>query len=97
MGILSALYGQLCFQIGMKHSLKKKAAERITRRRQNPKKPNENNLPFVLPAPARLQRRFSDAFDYKSHTIVGGRPADLQAVNSPRRMSRLHFEVFLPR
>jgi hypothetical protein len=61
----------------------KKAAERITRRRQNPKKPNENNLPFVLPAPARLQRRFSDAFDDKSHTIVGSRPANLQAVNSP--------------
>ncbi|GEM_PF-5387196 len=80
-GILTALYGQRCFQIGMKHS-SKKAAERITRRRQNPKKPNENNLPFVLPAPARLQRRFSDAFDDKSHTIVGGRPADLQAVNS---------------
>jgi hypothetical protein len=61
---------------------KTKAAERVTRRRQNPKKPNENNLPFVLPALARLQRHLFDVSTCKSHTSRQRQAGVLKDVNS---------------
>lgn len=77
----SARYRQAFSVIWYHGGCKTKAAERVTRRRQNPKKPNENNLPFVLPALARLQRRFSDAYGIKSHTSATTRAGFLKAIN----------------
>ncbi len=46
MSILSALYGQLCFQIGMKHSLKKKPPSALRVGGRTPK--NQMKTIFLL-------------------------------------------------